>query len=209
MKVIFSVPKASVLLASIQIENKYWYVREIAALCRTAPSYSTDDTSAIISLQIDCSVQAAGYGADITAQTAATTFQPIDRDGIVTISKFTRETVAKIMKGVVYLIPGTNYLPVAIVPNYWSTNVGGTGTIANAVVTATNFRYNAFQDDSILNAAAGQITNCITCVIDGAAMEGYDAAKAIAKTDKQAMFAQSIGAIETSKAMISSIRGVR
>jgi len=44
MKVIFSVPKASVLLASIQIENKYWYVREIAALCRTAPSYSTIDT---------------------------------------------------------------------------------------------------------------------------------------------------------------------
>jgi len=191
MKVAIKVPKASQALASITMENKNFYITEIADLCRTKPTYSTDDTSTIIILQIDKTVQGAGFGPDINAQAAATVFEVLDNDRTETLQNFQRVTVSKFKRGVVYLVPGTQFAPLNLTPSYYSTVVGGIGTVAGNVIVASHFRYDCANDVDILNATS--IASCITVEVNGAMLVAVEQRKAENKQAEAAQMAVSIG----------------
>lgn len=191
MKVSIKVPIASVLVASIKMENQYFYIREITALCRTAPQYATDGTNALIYLQIDKTVQGAGYGADINSQSAATDFQVIDNNKVETLMNFQRVSVATFRKGVSYLLPLTAYGSVPIIPNVIVTAVGGAGTGVAGVVPALNFRFDCPEDMDVLNGTA--ITGCITVEENGKVLQAYEEVKAVAKQQKAVAYAEAIG----------------
>lgn len=189
MKVSFKVPKASVAVASIRMENQNFYVREILSLCDAA-SISTDDTSAIFTLNIPKLVQGAGYGADINSQTAATSFIVLSNDKFETFQNLQRQTVNKFIKGVTYLIDGVNQAPVNITPDFLAVPVGGTGTIANTIIAASHFRFDCAESVDVLNAT--HVSGCISVEYDIKQIAQRAKQRADSKAVEVANFASNI-----------------
>jgi len=189
MKVAIKVPIADVLTTWIMLENRRFKVLAIGAICSGMPQFATDGTSAIITLNINKTVQDAGYA----TSTAATSFQIIDNAKIEAFQNIVDVSIAKFIRGVSYLIPAGTYNPLPMVPNIWSSNVGGatSATGYGGVMVATHYLYNCDETADILNTTS--ISGAIQLEMIGAVIEAASENKAQQKAAENINFASAIG----------------
>lgn len=207
MKIAFQIPIAKKENACIQMENKYFFITEIAHLCRTKPVPTTDGTYATWYLQIDKLVQAAGYSDDSLATvTAATSFEMLDNDKTEVYSNFQRVSVARIVKGTYYLLPFGTYAPLDIVPNPWAAVVTGApgATGLAAVIAGSHYPYLADRDTDLMNNTS--ISNCITVMVDGKAKEALDAAKSVKATNEAINWNHAVGAVQVANQLTNTLQ---
>lgn len=151
MKIAFKIAAADIAKAAVQMENQYFKLSDILAICKNVAIAVGSDTKYAIYLSIDKLIQSAG-SLSAGVLTASSDYQVLDNSNVDAYQGFngtstTGISVAKFIKGTTYLIPVGQYAALNMIPDIKMVPVGGT----SVVVTSTKFLYQCSEDTEILN----------------------------------------------------------
>ena len=202
MKVVFTIVRADLDSAGIQIENKFWTIKSLLPIMTSvAVTLSRNTDNVNIYVNIPAVVQGAGSGSTdgSLTYTPAINFETMDSTKIVAVKNFQVQTIAKFTTGNVYLIPSSAFGILPIVPNILSVPISGinatyTGTETTyPVFVASKFPYQCDNDTTLLNNTS--VANVITLNIDGPNAVFLENQKIEAKKIEAINFATATGAI--------------
>lgn len=207
MKVVFTIPRADIDSAGIQLENKFWTVKSLMPIMTSiAITLNSNTDNVNIYVNIPAVVQGAGNGAvdGALTYTPALNFETMDSTKIVAVKNFQVQTIAKFTTGNVYLIPSSAFGILPIVPNILSAPISGiNATYTGAETTypllvSSRFPYQCDSETTLLNNTS--VANVITFNIDGPNAVFLETQRAEAKKIESINFATAVGAVSISDA---------